>query len=199
VSSIEIQEHFEVDAEPSAVFGLLVHPQRIVDCLPGAQLEQVESERAFLGNVKVKVGTVTILYRGRIELTEVDPVARRVRAVGEGREKGGAGKVKLSLAGHVESSSSGSRVRVEANVQLAGRIVRFGRGLIDAVAKQIFREFAEAVQSRFPGGGEPVASSSAPASSASDSDGTVRPLAALPLLLRALWIWLRDRLRRSGL
>jgi hypothetical protein len=106
--------------------------------------------------------------------------------------------VKLSLAGHVESSSSGSRVRVEANVQLAGRIVRIGRGLIDAVAKQIFREFAEAVQSRFPGGGEAVPSSSAAASSASDSGGTARPLAALPLLLRALWSWLRDRLRRFG-
>ena len=76
--------------------------------------------------------------------------------------------------------------------------MRFGRGLIDAVAKQIFRDFAEAIQSRFPGGGEPVASSSAPASSTSDSDGTARPLAALPLLLHALWSWLRDRLRRSG-
>lgn len=198
MSSIEIQEHFEVDAEPSAVFGLLLDPQRIVDCLPGAQLEQIESERAFLGNVKVKVGTVTILYRGRIDLTEVDPVARTVRAVGEAREKGGAGKVKLSLEGRVEPSSGGSRVRVDANVQLAGRIVRFGRGLIDAVAKQIFREFAEAVQSRFQGAGGPAASSSAPVSSASGSGATARPLAALPLLLRALWSWLRDRLRRSG-
>ena len=182
MSSLRIEERFLVAAPPERVFAFLLDPERIVACMPGAALDEVESERLFLGNVRVKLGAMTLGYKGRLELTEVDDAAHRVHAVGEGREKGGAGKVKLRLDARVDGDGAGgSQVTVEAEVELAGRIVRFGRGMIESVAKQIFGDFAEAVRARIEpapemGGGE-----------ADEFEDDAAPIRALPLLLRAIW------------
>ncbi len=86
-----IEERFVVRAPPEAVWSYLVDPRRVVGCLPGAELTEVAGDRTFHGNVRVAVGPVSVSYQGRVELAEIDEAARRVRMVGEGREKGGAG------------------------------------------------------------------------------------------------------------
>jgi carbon monoxide dehydrogenase subunit G len=180
VSSVAIEDSFEVGAPPADVFAFLLDPERLVACLPGAELESVEGERVFRGKVRVKVGSVTLGYQGRIELTHVDAAVRRLEAEGEGREQGGAGVVRVGLRVEVDpEGASASRVRVAAKVALAGRIVRFGRGLVDAVSKELFHEFASAVRERVPAAGGP-ATPPAPA-----------PIRAIPLLWRALKSWVR--------
>ena len=200
MSTLAIEERFTVDAEPSAVFAFLLDPQRLVACMPGAELEEVESDRVFLGTVKVKVGAVAIAYKGRIELTFVDEAALRIRAEGEGREKGGAGKVTVSIDGEVAAADGGgAQVILTANVKLAGKIVRLGRGLIGAVSKQIFAEFAAAVAVRVP----LTASASSAGPLSPDATATdlamaapTAPLRALPLLFQTLRQTLQQALRR---
>ncbi len=201
MSTLEIEETFSTPAPPTDVLAFLLDPEKLVDCLPGAELEAIESERVFHGRVRVKVGAVTIGYRGRIELTEVDEATGTIRAEGEGREKGGAGKVRLELTGRIEAEGDGSRVEVTARVKLAGKIVRFGRGLLEAVAVELFREFALAVSERV--GASPahdaLAPGKAPAApevpAAPEAPAAPRkrqaPIRALPLLLRSIWSWVR--------
>jgi len=179
LSNLEIEESFDTTASPAEVFAFLLDPEKLVRCLPGAELEAIEDERVFRGRVKVKLGAVAIGYQGRIELTEVDEEAGTLHAEGEGRERGGAGRVRLSLAGRVEPEGSGSRVSVRARVKLAGKIVRLGRGLVEAVAQELFAQFAESVREGVEADAE--------AGSEPEPD---RPLRALPLLLRSLWNWL---------
>ncbi|MCZ6782578.1 MAG: SRPBCC family protein [Proteobacteria bacterium] len=187
MSSLRIEERFPVAAPPEQVFAFLLDPERIVACMPGAALDEVESERVFLGSVRVKLGAVTLVYKGRLELSEVDDAGHRVRAVGEGREKGGAGKVKLRLDARVDGDGAGgSQVTVEAEVELAGRIVRFGRGMIESVAKQLFGAFAEAVRARLGAAAETGAGTE-PAAAPSAANNDAAPIRGLPLLLRALW------------
>ena len=181
MSALEIEESFTTSASPAEVMAFLLDPEKLVGCLPGAELEAVESERSFRGRVRVVVGTVTLSYQGRGELTEVDEGAGSFRAEAEGREKGGAGKVRLHLAGHIGPDGDGSRVAVTARVALAGKIVRFGRGLIEAASKDLFQEFANAVRER-------VEATPAAGTTLEQSPPAIR---ALPLLLRALWGWLR--------
>ena len=92
MASLRIEEQLEVEAPAETVWKYLIDPERIVVCLPGAALELIQNERTFLGKVRVKVGAVTVAYRGTIEFTEVDHETRLVRMVGKGREKGGPGR-----------------------------------------------------------------------------------------------------------
>jgi carbon monoxide dehydrogenase subunit G len=182
VSNLKIEERFQVAAPPERVFAFLSDPQSVVVCMPGAELESVESERRFLGRVTVKVGAVQVAYKGAVELSVVDAAARHLHAVGEGREQGGAGKVSLALELRVSGSGAGSEVVLEAEASLAGRIVRFGRGMIESVSRQLFAQFAAAARERL----EAAPDAAAPAPPAAPG-----PIRALPLLWRALLDWLR--------
>jgi carbon monoxide dehydrogenase subunit G len=157
----------------------------VVACLPGAELAEVVDERTFHGNVVVKVGPVQVAYRGRVQLAELDAAAGRVRMVGEGRESTGAGSARMTVESRLAALPGGeTEVTVVADVDVAGRLVQLGRGMIEQVAHQLFQQFAACVRAALEAG----AGAAAPAPG--------RPLRALPLLLRAFAAWVAELLRR---
>ena len=145
--SIRIEEVFEIQAHPDRVWEYLTDPRQVVNCLPGAELTSVQDEKTFLGRVKVKVGPISTAYAGKVILTERDDANRVVKMTGEGRESGGAGSAKMTMTSSVVGLGTGStEVRVTADIDIVGRIAQFGRGMIESVNKQMFRQFTECVR-----------------------------------------------------
>ena len=111
------------------------------------ELTSVQDETTFLGKVKVKVGPVVAAYSGKVVITARDDAARVVRMVGEGRESAGGGSAKVSITSTVVALDAGrTEVRVSADLDIVGKIAQFGRGMIESVNKQMFRQFAECVR-----------------------------------------------------
>jgi len=184
-----IEERFVVRAPPGAVWSYLVDPRRVVGCLPGAELTEVVDERTFHGNVRVKVGPVSVSYKGRVQLSELDEAGGRVRMVGEGRESGGAGSAKMTMESRLRALPEGAtEVTVVADVDVVGRLVQLGRGMIEQVSHQLFLQFSECVRATLEAEAAGAAGGGAPA-----RQEAVR---AIPLLLRALWAWLAGLVRR---
>lgn len=157
--SLLLNETFRVSASPERVWAFLKNPADVVTCLPGAELTSTIDERTYGGRVKVKVGPITAAYAGKATLAEVDDASRRMQIVAEGKESGGPGSARMTMTGVVTAlPDGGSEVSVDAAIDIAGRVMQFGRGLIESVNKQLFRQFAEAVQAR-------LAAAEAPASS----------------------------------
>lgn len=151
--AFRIEETFEVAAPVAAVWRYLTDPRQVVDCLPGAQLTEARDDRTFLGAVKVKVGPVVAAYAGTAHFAEVSEADHRVRIIAEGKERAGAGSAKLTLSASVtELPAAGgaprSQVRVDATIDLAGKIVQFGRGMIETVNRQLFAQFTTCVRER---------------------------------------------------
>ncbi|MEX2281808.1 MAG: SRPBCC family protein [Gemmatimonadota bacterium] len=205
---VSIAEEFEVRASPDRVFAWLIDPGQVVQCLPGAELLETQDDQTFLGRMRVKVGPVTASFRGRARFDEIDAVARRVRLSGEGQDTGGAGSAKLTMVSVVETLPNGaSRVKVQSDVEVVGKLVQFGRGLMEEVSRQMFRQFAECVKAKLEA--EPAVNSipvsdsisnappSTPNPSASIPNSTAptpvppQAVSVLPLLWRALIAWLR--------
>jgi carbon monoxide dehydrogenase subunit G len=158
--AITIAETFELTVDPDRVWEYLTDPRQVVHCLPGAELLEVEDERTFVGRMRVKVGPVTAGFRGRARFEEVDAAARRVRLSGEGQEQSGGGSAKMTMTSEVTALPNGrSRVRVEADVEVFGKLVQFGRGMMEEVSRQMFKQFAACVQAAL--GNPPIVSSSA--------------------------------------
>ena len=145
--AIRIEEVFEIQAHPDRVWEYLTDPRQVVNCLPGAELTSVEGEKTFLGRVKVKVGPISTAYAGKVILTERDDARRVVKMTGEGRESGGAGSAKMTMTSSVVGLATGStEVRVTADIDIVGRVAQFGRGMIESVNKQMFKQFTECVR-----------------------------------------------------
>jgi carbon monoxide dehydrogenase subunit G len=178
--ALEIRETFRVAAPVDRVWRFLMDPAEVASCMPGASLDEVVDERTFLGTVRVRIGAISASYKGRVRFDEVDDAGRTIRAVAEGRETGG-GTAKGTLTSRLSALPDGStEVIAEASVDLTGRVVQVGRGMIQGVSAQLFKEFVAKVSAKLEAPAGELASAGAPAPAESES------IRLLPLLLSVL-------------
>jgi carbon monoxide dehydrogenase subunit G len=177
--AIEIRETFQVQAPIEAVWRFVMDPDQVVTCIPGAELEEALDERTFVGRVKIKLGAITTSYKGQIRFTEVDDQGYSVQMLAEGRETGG-GTAKGAMKSHLRAlSDERTEVVAEASVDLTGRVMQVGRGMIQGVSHQLFQQFVASTKERLegaPGAETPTAVAVDP-----------QPIRLLPMLLRVLW------------
>jgi len=185
--AFKIEERFEVQAPVERVWKYMIDPERVVNCLPGAQLLEQKDDNTFLGTIKVKVGPLSMSYKGQGRFTEVNEQTHQARMTGEAREVSGSGSTKVSMLTSVAPlAAGGSEVSVNADIELTGKIVQFGRGMVEEVSRQIFRQFSTCVRQQL----EVVEESRTEAPHATEPEPPateVKAVSAAPLAVRALW------------
>lgn len=195
--SLKIEETFQVKAPVARVWAYLSDPRQVVNCLPGAELTSVENDTTFLGKVKVKVGPVTAAYNGKVTITERDDAAHVVKLLGDGRDASGGGSAKMTMTSTLAAlGDGGTEVRVSADLDIVGKLAQFGRGMIESVNKQMFRQFTDCLRATLEtppvetttaaAGAAPTDAGVAPTPAAAPVGGTA-PVRLLPIVLRAAW------------
>lgn len=183
--AFKIEERFEVQAPVERVWKYLIDPKRVVECLPGAELIEQQDEHTFLGAIKVKVGPLSMSYKGQAKFTEINEQMHQVRMVGDAREVSGSGSTKVSMLSTVSPlANGGSEVLVNADIDLVGKIVQFGRGMIQEVSKQMFRQFSTCVKKQLEAEETPQPQ---PQPQNNPAESETKAVAAAPLAFRALW------------
>src|SRR5688572_27992788 len=193
--AFKIAERFEVQAPVERVWQYLIDPESVVQCLPGAELLESQDDRTFVGQIKVKVGPMSMSYKGKGTFTEVNDQTHTVRMVGEAREVGGSGSTKVTMVSIVTAlEGGGSEVSVDSEINLVGRIVQFGRGMIEEVSRQMFRQFATCVKSRLEVADEPPPAQTATADTTNPTPAATtntptetKAVSAASLGFRAMW------------
>lgn len=139
--ALQIRESFEVAAPVGAVWAFINDPQNVVACMPGASLERIVDERQFIGAVKLKIGAVSAQYQGTITYTEADRDQGVVKMLATGNERGG-GTVSGTIVTQLEAlGPQATRVNCESSIDLTGKIVQVGRGMIEGVSAQIIKKY----------------------------------------------------------
>ena len=183
--AFKIEERFEVQAPVERVWKYLIDPKRVVECLPGAELLEVRDDNTFLGAIKVKVGPLAMSYKGQGKFTEINEETHQARMVGDAREVTGSGSTKVSMRTTVSPlANGGSEVLVDADIDLVGKIVQFGRGMIQEVSRQMFRQFSTCVKQHLEVAEEPQQQ---PQLADKPAEPETKAVAAAPLAFRALW------------
>ncbi len=197
---IRIEERFTIDARVEPVWDYLIDPRRVVACVPGGELGAIVDERTYDGAVKVAVGPLTLAYAGRVRLAEVDAAARRVKIVGEARERAGTDSARLTLESWLTALPSGrTEVVAHAQVDVAGRIVELGRGVLEQLAHVVFQDFAACVRATVEAEEARRAALAAGATAPQPARAaSPAPLRAVPLVFRALRAWVGAWLRRGA-
>ena len=192
--AINLRETFQVQAPVEAVWRFMMDPEQVVACVPGAQLQEVVDDKTFLGTVKVKVGAITASYKGRVRFAEVDEQGYKIQMAVDGRDPGG-GTAKGTVSGSLRPLSDDcTEVVAEASVDLTGRIMQVGRGMIQGVSHQLFQQFAASTKARLE------AQQGAMAAQPVATENT--PISIVPLILRTMWLavvrFVRKLFGRSG-
>lgn len=140
---LKIQNEFEVSTSFEKAWKFFSKPEMVVPCIPGAEITKTNEDGSFDGAVKVKLGAVSLNFTGTMKYEKLDETLRNMILIGEGKEKGGAGRVKATIESHFIEENGKIKVSVTTTVNLSGKILQYGRGMFEQIAKQHFNQFAE--------------------------------------------------------
>jgi uncharacterized protein len=141
--AMELDNSFSVPVPPEQAWDVLLDVKRIAPCMPGATVDGVEGD-VINGHIKVKVGPVSLTYRGTATFTERDADARVVVLEASGKETRGAGTASATVRAALEpdSSGNGTLVTMHTTMNVTGRPAQFGRGVMVEVGGKLVDQFA---------------------------------------------------------
>ena len=169
--SMEMDHSFTVPVPPERAWDVLLDVEKIAPCMPGATVEEFDGE-VVTGRIKVKVGPVSLTYRGTAKFTERDPDAHMVVVEASGKETRGAGTASATVRASLEPESSGeaTKVTMHTTMNVTGRPAQFGRGVIVEVGGKLVEKFAENLAQLISGDGA-AAAEDATATGDASTDG----------------------------
>jgi uncharacterized protein len=203
---VRLEQSFDVRAPVERVWETLVDVERVAPCLPGAEITEVGDDGTYRGTFSVRLGPTTAAYRGELSMEEMDEDARRVVMRASGQDKRGQGSANASIVSTMREEGELTKVDVETDFTITGRLARFGRGgMIQDISNRLLSDFASCLQERIeaPPAAEPGpidavlaatpegAAAAPPAVGGSDAPTTAKPIGGFSLFFRALFARLR--------
>jgi len=204
---MQLENSFTVGAPPSRVFAYLLDVNKIVGCVPGAELSEIVDPTTFKGKVKIKVGPITVAYNGTARIADRDDANHAATLEAEGRETTGPGSARAKARMTVEAEGSASIVKIVTDYSVAGRVAQFGRGVMEDVSRRIVNDMAacikanvEAAEPAAGGGGGEGGSGPGPGPGVASAapTQTSRPINAFGLLFSVFWARLTGRKHASS-
>jgi carbon monoxide dehydrogenase subunit G len=170
--AMELDHSFTVPVPPDQAWDVLLDVQKIAPCMPGAQVDSVEGDDVA-GRMKVKVGPVSLTYKGMASFKDRDAAERSILVEASGKEMRGAGTasatVRAALSPENGSGDESTLVTMHTTLNVTGRPAQFGRGVIAEVGSRLIDKFADNLAQQLGGGAAaeaPVAGAAVPAASA---------------------------------
>lgn len=183
-----INQEFQVQRPPAAVWDLFQDVPNVVACMPGAELTASTGPNKYRGKLSVKLGPVSASFEGEATVEEIDPAEYRAVIRSKGIDKRGGSRGAATVTYKLSGNEASTAVAISADVKLQGRLAQFGRtGLLEEVSRTLTADFAACLETKL--------GAATPAEAASASAGNVK---GVRLFFMALWRSIKNAFRRRS-
>lgn len=139
---MELVHDFTVPVPAEQAFDLLVDVQKIGPCLPGAVITSVDGD-TFEGGMKIRLGPISMTFKGDGELVEKDPAAKRAVIEARGRDAKGNGGAQATVTATLDEHDGVTDVHVVTDLNVTGKAAQFGGGVMRDVSNRMLGQFAD--------------------------------------------------------
>lgn len=137
----------QLNASRLTVWEKLNDPDVLKACIPGCEDLVRVGENDFNTVVVTKIGPVKARFKGKVQLTDIDP-PHSYRIVGEGNG-GIAGFAKGGATVALTEQESGTLLTYNVQAEIGGKIAQLGQRLVNGSAKKLADEFFEKFSAMF--------------------------------------------------
>jgi uncharacterized protein len=159
---MKLRNEFSIGAPIDQTWDMLLDIQRVAQCLPGAKIEPADGDGVYRGQMKVRLGPMTVEYQGTARLGEVDEDDRVATIDVKGKEARGQGTASATITNSVAAEGDRTTVVVETDLNVTGRPAQFGRGIMEDVASKMLDDFAKRLENELQNSRGPAAVDEAP-------------------------------------
>jgi carbon monoxide dehydrogenase subunit G len=172
---VKLENTFTVPVAIDTAWQVLLDVERIAPCMPGATLTGQDGD-TFTGNVKVKVGPISLTYGGTATITSRDETNHVATIEAAGKETRGSGTAKAIITAHLNEHDGSTEVAVETDLTITGKPAQFGRGVMAEISGKLITAFADCLATTITADGARSAAEPAqPATPAAAARATTAP------------------------
>lgn len=145
---MEFHQEITVAAPRDAVWDFIWRVEEFAACVPGVRSVEKVDDATYGVQVEQKVSFLKARFQMQIRVEEVR-APEYIRTAGEGKDSRIAASLKQKNEVTLEAvSDNETRVRIDSNVDVFGKLGSLGFSVIKNQANKIFAEFARNVKAK---------------------------------------------------
>jgi uncharacterized protein len=152
-NTVTFTQECAIPVERERLWDFLMEVPKVARCVPGIESIEAVDASAYKGRLRVQVGPIRLSLQGTMTVEEQDRASwrARMRAEASDRRVGGGIRARMSLT--LAPGEGGTRLRIETDLAILGRIGEFGQPVIKKKADALLEEFAHNLGSALQQGG----------------------------------------------
>ena len=143
-----IEEKFSVMLPVQKIWDSLLDPVILGRCIPGCEKVEPVNDTEYDSIIKAKVGFMAVRFKVKTVIEEM-VLHKLIRTVGEGKESRNLGQFKQKTRINFNVLSEAEiEISYQSDVSIVGKLATFGDRILKAKAKEVGKEFADAVKQK---------------------------------------------------
>jgi uncharacterized protein len=134
---VELDHTFSTGKDADYNWDAILDLDRIIPCVEGGKVIERETPDLAKAEIKVKMGAMSMTFRGTVEVTERDEAARRAVIRVKSKDTGGQGYANADVA--FTLADGGGAIHTAA--QINGKAASMGEGVVFSVLDALIKDF----------------------------------------------------------
>jgi len=140
---LKLSHRASVAAAAERVWAVVMNVPTAAKCMPGVAAVDPLGPDRFKGSLLVQIGPVRLVLDGEVVIVSRDDAARKASLKAEAKDTRLGGTVRATIDVALSEGPSGCEMRIDGDVQIAGRIGEFGQPVIQRKSEQLLAQFAQ--------------------------------------------------------
>ena len=140
---MQFENRFDVDAPLDEVWKAVLDVERVAPTVPGAKVLERTSDTAYKVAIKVKVGPMSMTYKGDVEIVERDDAGHRAVMRARAKESRGQGTADADVTMVLDGEDGHTNATITTDVDLSGKVATMGQGVLQDVSGRLVETFAK--------------------------------------------------------
>ena len=134
---VELDHRFETGKDTEYNWAAVLDLERLIPCVEGGKVIELESPDLAKAEIKVKMGAMSMTFRGTVEVTERDDDAHSALFAVRSKDVGGQGYANADV--RVTVGDGGGDLNTKATI--AGKAASMGEGIVQTVLDALIKDF----------------------------------------------------------
>jgi carbon monoxide dehydrogenase subunit G len=115
---------------------------RVIPCVEGGRVIELTSPDEAKAEIVVKMGAMSMTFRGTVDIAERDEAAQRVVLRVKSRDTGGQGYANADVAFTLNDGGGA----IHTSAQISGKAASMGEGIVQTVLDALINDFTQKLQ-----------------------------------------------------
>ena len=134
---VELNHRFDTGKDTAYNWEAIRDLDRIIPCVAGGSVVERTGPTTAKAEIKVKMGAMSMTFRGTVEVTERDDDAHTAVLAVRSKDTGGSGYANADVT--FDLSDGGGAINTKARI--SGKAVSMGEGVVQTVLDAMIRDF----------------------------------------------------------